>query len=85
MESWIPAAYLESLDDEADEEGKDSDPGKYLVLERYSAKNEDELTLEEGAIVEVSQRVANQIQSYSQFLVSSPWIQVVTIGIRCRY
>ena len=54
LEAWIPAAYLEALDEEYDEESKDSEPEKHTVIEGYVAKSEDELSVDAGTVIEVS-------------------------------
>ena len=72
-EAWIPAAYLESLDDDAFEESQELEPQKFVVTDRYSAKNGDELTLEEGDSIEVS----NQSNcSFTKLLCKSTIIAV---------
>ena len=53
LEAWIPAAYLEALDEEYDEESKDSDPERYTVIEGYLAKSDDELSVDTGTVIEV--------------------------------
>ena len=53
LEAWIPAAYLEALDEEYDEEIKDSEPEKYTVIEGYVAKSDDELTVDADTVIEV--------------------------------
>ena len=53
VEAWIPAAYLEGLDDELEDDSACNEPQKYLVTERYASRGEDELSLEEGAVIEV--------------------------------
>ncbi|KAI6649113.1 Neutrophil cytosol factor 1-like [Oopsacas minuta] len=53
LEAWIPAAYLEALDEEFEDDNKDTIPEKYYVIEGYVAKSEDELSLDKGDIIEV--------------------------------
>ncbi|NXT24916.1 NCF1 factor, partial [Syrrhaptes paradoxus] len=52
---WVPAAYLEPMDgpDESEEQEPNYAGEQYVVQKSYTAVEEDELTLQEGDLIEV--------------------------------
>lgn len=55
-QGWVPATCLEAQDDPDDFSFPGEEEEKYSVIYPYSARDEDEIDLERGMIVEVIQR-----------------------------
>ncbi|NWZ80866.1 NOXO1 oxidase, partial [Poecile atricapillus] len=60
--AWFPASYLEELDaceDIQNDFSSDEEGSLYFVVQSYEAQNEDELSLNQGVVVEVLRRSHN--------------------------
>ncbi|XP_013397808.1 SH3 and PX domain-containing protein 2A isoform X2 [Lingula anatina] len=57
-QGWVPASFLERVDGKKDELTVKMKAGveKYLVIQPYKAQNSDELDLEKGMIVDVTEK-----------------------------